>query len=263
MDFKKYAETQGINATSIKAGRTSMKHMRRAMGKGFQPETPAMRWGKLAHRFILEPDVWQEQALVWDGKVRRGAEWEAFVEEHPDTIDMHVTRSELAELEAMIDAVYANQHAKKLIEESQHEVSIFWDKENVGPCKARIDGIGLGRIGVVELKTTAAIRPRQFFRSAYGLGYHLQLGWYQDAAEHEFDEKAPPVHVVTLESSRPYDVVVYRVPQEILEHARKEADEIAMLWKIAETTNNWPDITDAVLDYELPEYATGQTWKVE
>ena len=82
--FEDYAGAGGINASAIKQGRTGMKHMRLAMTGGVKDDTPAMRMGRLIHAAVLEPDVFNQNAVVFEGKTRRGKAWDEFKAEHAE-----------------------------------------------------------------------------------------------------------------------------------------------------------------------------------
>jgi len=262
MPFNEYAAAEGLNASTIKAGVKSMKHMRQYVDVG-RPDCTALRMGRLAHAYTLEEgDAWLHALPVWGGKTRRGKEWDAFKEAHANDIDLHVTPKELQEVKGMTDSVMAHRDARRIIEGTQSEVSFFWESDRYGKCKARLDSFSEG-IGIGELKTTGQIEPRQFFRTSFNLGYHKQLGWCWNGARIECPSRPIPVHVIAVEAKPPHDVVVYRVPQAVLDFGLGEAEETAMQWKVAQLTKTYEGVESEVIDYELPDWVTSSGWTVE
>jgi len=55
MDFTEYRNAEGINASAIKKGRTSLLHMRAEMLRETNKPTPAMMLGTNIHSAVLEP----------------------------------------------------------------------------------------------------------------------------------------------------------------------------------------------------------------
>jgi hypothetical protein len=189
MTEQEYGALPGITASAIKAGRTSMRHMRHAMTRARgEAGSPAMRWGTLAHMAILEPQRFLYGAAVWSGARRAGREWDAWQDANAGKT--HVTQDELDQLQAMQQAIRRNKDAARLIADCDaFERPIQWDGgDGIGPCKARIDGCGGGYMGatgacgglLIEYKTCREIGKdgSKFVRAAEGMGYSHQLAWY-------------------------------------------------------------------------------------
>ena len=262
MPFDEYAAAEGLNASTIKAGPKSMKHMKAYKDKG-RDDCTALRMGRIAHSLTLEEgEAWANALPLWEGKTRNGKVWDAFKLEHAADIDLHVTPKELAEVKGMADAVLAHPDARRLIENMESEVSIFWESERYGKCKGRLDKYS-AELGYAELKTTGQIVPSQFFRTSFNLGYHKQLGWCANGAKLETPTRPCPVHVIAVETKAPHDVVVYRVPPQVLAFGLEEAEEIAMKWRVANLTKTFSGVESEIVDYELPKWATEEEWTIE
>jgi hypothetical protein len=253
MLFDEYRQLPGINASSIKRGAISMKHMHAEMTRTVDIETPAMRWGRLVHKAVLEPVAFAECAVVFTSR-RAGGAWEEFAAQHaPEWI---IKDDEKTELEAIIKAVHANTAAHELIEAAQKEVTLTWCMDacmDAIKCKARLDGYHPD-IGIVELKTTSRIDPGAFGRQFVGMGYDLQCGWYSDGALNVFGGEAPVVTVIAVESDPPYDVAVYTVPRLALTIGAKRAREIARRYAQATIAGIFDGVSNGVTELLLPEY---------
>lgn len=243
MTYEAYAALPGVNATSIKAGVTSMLHMHNSMTGEVRKATPALRWGKLVHLAVLEPEVYGSVATIWTGGRRYGKAWDAFVDESGGE-EWIVKADENAELLQMTAAVHGNPDAHRLIESSAHEQTVTWDGG-----KARVDMAGEGWLA--DLKTTARIDG--FGRQFFNLGYDLQMGWYADGAG------VDRAFVIVLESAAPFDCVVYKIPDHILERGRTRAQEIARHYKACCICENWPGVGngESMLDLPVPAWVTG------
>lgn len=252
MPYAEYAARDGINATAIKAGVVSPLHMRHTMTGHDKPVTPAMRWGKLVHSAVLEPDLFFESMMVFDGR-KYGKAWNEFCETNDP--QYAVSSDEQKRLYAMGNAVHANRHAHSLIDGTAHEVSAFWHDPLYGNAKARLDGMKDTR-GIVEYKTTGSTDKRHWTRTAFNMNYHLQLGW-QWAGVNGTAGVDMPVHVICQEQTEPYDVVVYRVPDTVIEIGLEQAAEIAKRYRACEAVGSFPGVSDEIEIYELPAWAMG------
>ena len=243
MTYEEYALLPGINATSIKAGVKSMMHMHHCMTGNSQKETPALRWGKLVHLAVLEPEVYGTAATIWTGGRRFGKVWDAFVEDAggPEWI---VKAEENAELLQMTAAVHGNPDAHRLIESSMHEQTVTWEG---GKCRLDMAGDGW----IADLKTTARIDG--FGRQFFNLSYDMQFGWYADGAG------CDRAYAIVLESAAPFDCIVYRVPDHILERGRTRAQDIARHYQACCLCKSWPGVGngESMMDLPVPAWVTG------
>ena len=72
MDTKERA----LSYSSLSAFSKSPNHLLQYW-EGSEP-TPTQLQGQLIHKLILEPETFRDDFVVFEGKVRRGKEWEAF-----------------------------------------------------------------------------------------------------------------------------------------------------------------------------------------
>ena len=85
--------------------------------------------------------------------------------------------------------------------------------------------------------------------------YHWQLGWYQHACK-VVTGKQLPVHVITVEQSEPYDVVVYNVPQAILTKGYDEAYKVAVVYTDSVGYGSaLIGVATTMMEFQLPEWA--------
>lgn len=265
MTEQEYGRLEGISASAIKAGMKSMAHMRMVMQRPRSDEnaTPAMRWGKLAHMAILEPNRFAAETAVWTGSRRAGKEWEQWQERHAGK--HQITQDEREQLMSMQAAVLAHHNADMLIRHTDaFERPIQWDGgDGIGKCKARVDGCGAGYMGatgacgglLIEYKTCKELGKgaQKFLRQAESLGYPLQLAWYWAGL-------GRPEHVwcIAQESVEPYSVATIWVPAAVLEGALHEAETIAKTYRICEKNGIFAGPAPDVVTWERPAWAVGE-----
>src|SRR5690606_13913347 len=89
--------------------------------------------------------------------------------------------------------------------------------------------------------------------------YHVQAAFYLDGLRaNGIDVEPEPVHIV-VEKSPPFDVVVYRIPEHVVELGRRTYR--GWLERLVEcrTTGQWPGRAEGEVELVLPEwcFATG------
>jgi hypothetical protein len=256
MTFEEYKAIPALNATAIKAGGLSMLHMHAAMTGVEKEQTPAMRWGKIVHKAILEREAFFKTVSVFEGSVRRGQAWDQFQADHdPEWI---LTTDQHAKLFALSAAVHANADAHRLIESSMHEVTAQWAGDEYGPAKARLDGFS-ERAGVVELKTARAINQRMFAKAFAGSGYDIQCGWYCEGANRaSLCKTFPACNVIAIESKPPFDVAVYTISNTTLQVGLARAKKIAARYRDAERAGVFPGVSAGVTELVMPDWYGGE-----
>jgi len=245
-----------IRATAIKQGALSMAHMHASMTEQ-RDDTPAMRWGRLAHMAVLEP-ITLASLPQWDGGRKAGKEWAAF-SECLDDGDDYVTADELDRLAALTQATRAPLASISPI--THTEVRVDWTGELYGAATCRIDAV-LKSGGFVEVKTCRNIEERAFLRQSYALHYEIQLGWYAHGLE--TTGKRGEVWVLAIESAPPYTTALYNVSPHILAGGYREAARIACAYRVCEAVGTFAGpYDDRVLAYELPEWARPEEREVD
>lgn len=257
MPFDEYVKAEGLNASAIKQGRTSMLHMHNYLNAPRTEATPAMVWGSIVHLAILEPERLSREVVYWNESKRTKA-YKEFKAEHEDKYI--ITDEEADNLKRMTESVYSHPEAQTLLNESSKEVSLFADG-NYGKGKARVDAMDSGMI--CDLKTTSAIHPIQFQQQAWKLGYFTQMGWYAEMYE-ACNGHAPDAYIIALESKAPFDVMFLELTSSALRHGREEALKIAKLYHITEMTEcTYNGVCDGIQPLNLPEYAVASEDKLD
>jgi exodeoxyribonuclease VIII len=213
-------------------------------------ESKSLRLGTAAHSAVLEPEKFASDFIIYT-KRRQGKEWEAF--ENQATLDKKsvLSQSEYDQACAIRDAVSRNRKASEYLQGGAAEQALVWD---IGPfkCKGRADYIG---DCIVDLKSTQDSSPKSFARSCAKFGYYGQAAWYSDG-HYRATGKRKPFVFVAVESSAPYIVTVFTVPDPVLEFGRDQY--LTLLGKLdyCRQRNWWGGYTESEeLDLSLPEWS--------
>lgn len=244
-----YFKAPGLSASALVHGVKSMKHMRYYMTNP-SDTSPAMRWGKLCHSALLEPDRFERDIAVFEGP-KRGNEWKEFQSANEGR--EVVTLEESAQLAEMIEAVHGRADAKALLTDGHREVSMFWSTDEYGEAKGRMDVYDVNHI--VDLKTTGDIA--RFQNTAAQLLINVRVGWYQ-VGIHEITGKLLPVYIVAVEQNAPFDVRVYEYDSEALALGRDISTATAKRYRECHKTGVYPGVCSDVQTLRLPEWATIQ-----
>jgi hypothetical protein len=253
MPFSAYSRAAGINASKLSDGRKSMLHMRQSILTP-KEQTPKMRFGTAAHHAVLESGarftICDAAGQSKDAKAERMAAQDMA---GPDGIV--ITSEELAKFKAMREVVMAEPTCRRIIENTQHETSLFWSG-NYGPAKARLDLYS--RLYIADYKTTDDIGVNAFMRTAENMWYHGKMGWYMEGVEAVTGDK-PDVFFIVQESKPPFDCYPVHVNAQIIAQGRKEAVELAMRWRCAVQSNCYLGVVEpgSVVEYERPAWAAG------
>jgi hypothetical protein len=255
MPFQRYADLPGLNASALKSGRVSMKHMRYYVEHG-KEDTAAMRMGRMIHSAILEPDVFFADVVIYEGR-RAGKDWEAF--QSDCALKTILKPDELTALNQISTSVHSNRLAHDIIARTRHEVSAYRTDDILGDMKARLDGWDERTNAVLEIKTSnSGLTPDAFSRTQYNMGTHIQLGWINTILSGGGFEH-PAFVVLGVEQKPPYDVVAFDVDAGLIERGIEEAKEIATKWRIAQTTGIYDGISSEFALLSLPKWAAGKS----
>lgn len=226
---KEYRAMEGISSTDLKRMAKSMAHFHYFKENPDNSDSPALLFGRAAHKMILEPyDFDNEFSVIpsCDRRTKEGKEkYENFLKdsEGKDVI----TKDVYEKIVSMRDALYSTPYCKKLIY-GEHEKSFFWNEDGL-TMKIRPDSYGkIGTMNIiVDYKTCTCAETETFMRDAIRLNYDLQAAHYKKGMEtiygEEFEflfiaqEKEPPFAVNILQADEFFMKSGTEVRQSLLE----------------------------------------------
>lgn len=245
-----YDDIEAVRRSELWEIRKSPAHYLYAVNNP-RPETPALKFGTAAHKFILEEeDFWNQYALApeVDRRTKAGKEaYAAFCESLGDKEAISVT--DYGTILLMNDAVMANPTAKALLKTGKHEVPIEWNEATTGePCKCRPDVITEynGLKYIVDYKTTTSCENGHFERSCRLYGYKLQAAMYLDGI---FAETLEPYRFafVAQEKNPPYAVRVYFCDDGFIDEGTELFRSLIGIYHKCKQTGSWPGYEDEEL----------------
>lgn len=258
-----YLALPGASITRLKELRRSPQHYIHRLRH--PRESAPLALGRAAHCAVLEPERYERDHAVWSRTTasgnqspRNGKVWEAFKVENAGKAIL--TAAEHEDAMAMQRAIRGNPDAMQLLETGDAEVTLQWMIGSTA-CKGRLDWLTRfeGRPALIGLKTARDCRARQFGRQAANLGYHLQWAFYLDGYKAVTgSDELPRVFEIVVEPEAPHAIVVYEIPDEVLQQGFDEYSELIELLAECERTNHWPGPAPGIQTLALPQWVYGE-----
>ena len=238
---KEYRQRPGISSSELKKIMITPAHYKH-WKENPQEDTPALLFGRSAHKYILETyDFYTEFAVApnVDRRTKEGKEeWARFVadSEGKDVI----TQEQFEQIDAMRNSAYATPFVAKLLS-GDKELS-FWGKdEDTGlVIKCRPDCITdfNGKHILIDYKTCTDAENTKFYRDSIKFGYDLQLAYYREILKQntglDYD-----VVIIAQEKTAPYVTNVFQLSENYLENGRNLYKEMLKVYKNCLDTDNW------------------------
>lgn len=247
LHFAQYASLHGLSASAIKAGRTSMKHMRQAIVGHSEPSSAMMK-GTLIHSLFFDDAFWQK-TMVTDENRNSKAFKEMATIFHSHTI---LKTEQADELRSIESSVRSNKDACDLLSRCKFEVSAQWERQDVGQCKCRFDALADDGSFFIDLKTCSDIAPQAVGRQFCNMGYDIQYGWYQNGNQ-AINSKVAKVYQFNLETSVPYDFTIDEVLPASCDKGFEKAIDIATRYRDCERAGLFTGVRDYIAMMQLPQ----------
>lgn len=251
-DYNAYAALRGLNWGTLREMGKSPLHFHTRLTVPLE-DTKSMQIGRLFHTAILEPQLVDDVYCIWEGG-RRGTnaykEWLAECAAGRE----EVSREELETAQAAAASVWRHPAARRVLRGGKVEVSIQWvDPETHMRCKARPDH--LRRSGALtDLKSTTTADSREFGRNAAKLGYHGQLGFYRRGLR-VLGYPDAPVRIIAVEQKPPHDVLVYTIPDYVLDAGEQLAVKLMKEVQVWRKRGRWPGRAADEQPLQFPDWA--------
>ena len=204
--------------------------------------TPALLFGQVFHKMLLEPVTFDDEFVVAPEVNRRTKDgkqmWEDFVADHEkQTI---IPEEMYAKAKEMCEAVKREPLAVKLLNGAA-EVPFFWTDEMTGEdCKCRVDVLNTSYSQhiIVDVKTTADASTDSFIRSAINYGYDFQAAMYSDGVEKNIGKK-PLFVFIAVEKEPPYAVNILQADELMLRRGYDLFREYIGIYHDCKVSGNW------------------------
>ncbi len=237
---KEYHSGEGVSKSDLDLLHICPAKYRYRKDNPDEHETPALLFGSMVHKLILEFDEFEKEfAVAPEGDKRTKAGKQAFDDFMATVGDRKVVS--LADYEEgcrIRDAVMTNPKAKQLLTGGDTETSYYWNDERTGvKCKCRPDKVNMGYI--IDLKTTNDASREGFARSLFNYRYHVQAAWYLKGYEAATGIKPAGFIFVAVEKEAPYATAIYIVNDVTVDIGMSEAATDLDTYVACSESGNW------------------------
>lgn len=241
MTEKEYRSHPAISRSELWKLSESPEKFRWAMDNPPEP-TPALLFGQVVHKLILQPDTFDDEFAILPTVDRRTAAGKEvynhfLVASEGKSV---VTQYEYERAVEMANKVRSVPLAQVLLD-GKREEPYFWTDEDTGEdCKCRVDC--LTEVGsylfVVDYKTTGDASTDSFMRSAYKYGYHFQAAMYSAGVEKNLG-RTPLFVFIAQEKQPPYAVNILQADDAFVRKGYDVFRELIGTYHWCKENNNW------------------------
>lgn len=251
MTFAEYQKIDAVNYSTLKAGRTSARHLKHRMEHP-QADSTRMALGRAAHTAVFEPERFLLEYAIFEGDRRQGKAWDECCAANRGRTILKADEYQ----QALDIAASVREHPVAgvlLAPPGEAEKVITWEDEATGlACKGRLDWYRPGLL--CDLKTTADVGPLRFSATVARMGYHGQMAFYR-AGLIANGLDAPPPRLIAVEATAPYDVAVYVLDDDSLYAGEVECEELLRMVAAGRFSGKWPGQAPEELPLQLPAWA--------
>lgn len=251
-----------MSAGQLKTILDSPAHFQAACLKGRSEPTPAMRFGSLAHKAILEGPEFLERHIVMPefggkGSKAEKADW---IEKHKSRII--VTEEELEDITGMLNSVLAHPVASKLLAGcgKRTEISGFFNLDGIR-CKMRADIWRVDNL-IVDLKTCQSAAELDFMKDAWSLRYPVQADWYTKGAEILTGQRHDFAYIA-VEKKRPWPVAVYTAGAVFLSAGEQLTNLSLARFREAMNTGKFKAYSEQAQELQVPPWAMRELEEIQ
>jgi len=237
----------------LKAMARSARQARLKLEGSEQDETYAMERGTGCHALVFGT----QRVTCYDGKVRRGKEYESFEADNQDAIIL--TAAEYDKAQRMAEAVLFDPAAAPLLQGCVYEGTLLFDLEG-RPCRVTPD-IRHPVTHVADLKTCKSAQPEEFLRDARYRFYDAQVAWQRLGTQMALGYRPSAGYIIAVESAPPWEVTVIEVTEARLDAGEERCREWLRRLLECEVDNTWPSYTGGkVVRWDLESSVLG-VWR--
>lgn len=209
-----------------------------------EPPTPALVFGSMVHKLLLQPDTFVDEYAIAPESDRRTTlgkqDWELFYERSRGKTAVKLADYNTAN--DMVNAVTRHPIARKLLN-GEVEKPLFWTDVDTGElCKVRLDMLTElgGKPVVVDYKTAASAQTDQFNHAIFRHGYMLQAFMYTEAIMQTMHLTERPKFVfIVQEKKAPYSVNCVEATEDIITAGMDTFRELIGILHQCKETGYW------------------------
>ena len=231
-----------------------------------EDDTPSTQWGTLIDAMLLggklgiavTPETYEAAdgtMKPWNWNAKACQQWRDANEGQIIVKPAAMDRAECAVKRIRADAVIA-----EILKDADYQVWVEADYRHndkiTVPVKGLIDIVPATADALADFKTTQSAEPRQYGRSIFNFGYHVQAAMYLDLWNAATNGKRNTFLHVIQESSEPYEIGRRMLDNNWLQLGRAQYQAALVLYGKCLETNTWPSYDDM----EAPGIMRVQGW---
>lgn len=183
----------------------------------------ALRFGNAFHKYVLEPEIYQENAIDWAETATVGVKF-LKAEAELETGKFLVPTAWIPQFKAMADAIRSHDIAGKMLNwRGTIEPSYFWHDEEYGvDVKCRPDFFAKNHC--IDLKKTEnswkSAHEDDFWKHVVDFNYDLQVYMNLTGIEKVTGTKPDAFVFIPIEDDTPYGLNVFPAGESVIEAGR-------------------------------------------
>jgi len=250
---------EGMRPSTLKAGLKSRLHLKRSIDGELKPNPKSVAIGNAVHcilaneledRYcVMPPFELDPQNCTATGKESTSKNTLFFKESAELWRLEHADKEELSEVQVHTASLIANRVRDRfhdLLDASEQEVVVVGTIAGL-LMKTRLDGVHFGSGMIWDLKTSASITQKTFYRIFDTLGYGFSATVHVELMrQNGFDCRE--YALICAEAQDDYDVRKLTLPFNIMENALPKVEQIAAQYLECMKTGIWPGLPDDILE---------------
>ncbi len=243
MTDREYREHDGVSRSQLWRLKESPEKFKYAEEHPEEP-TPALIFGQMVHKLVLEPETFNDEFAVApdvDRRTKDGkAAWALFAEMNDGKTIVKAEDYDTAC--AMRNALLENDLVMKLLS-GKHEIPLFWTDELTGEkCKVRLDAVLPldSQVIITDYKSTSDASTESFMRSAINYGYDFQSAMYTEAVKCLIaNGKRVTFMFIAQEKEPPYAFNVLAADEKFVLRGYDTFRELLGIYHECKVSGNW------------------------
>lgn len=257
ISIEAYHSSSGISRSGImEFTKTPFHYYSHYIKPGLKKEviSQSLKIGNALHNFVLEPDEFMNRYIVVEKRDRRtkeGKQYYELIELNRGTKEV-IDEDQFSIIKKMYDSLHSNAKIHDLITGAQYEKSIYWTDPHTGLlCKCRPDIWQPGFI--IDLKSTSSASYRDFQRSLFSYGYHIQCAMIHEAFKNLLGIIVKDFVFIVIENTEPFACAIYKLDEYALEKSIETFKNKLIEIKECFEKDEWPSYKTQIIT--LPTYA--------
>lgn len=274
------AANQSTLKTMLKASPAHARHEKLFPKEVTDSKILGTAWHML---FLQGRQRFQSNYTIWEGKTRRGKEWDAFKEAAEDDGKIILTKGQADACFLMALSLREHETAARLFNrlEPTHgigETVLIWDEpREIGKpirCKAMLDHfITDDSPTIPDLKSASSTVPQDLERAIANFGYDFQGAFYRRGAAALSYPNAnivlcfldtggsgatPKPTIVNADDEERYPVRVVELDEKALARGDQFVDAALDLWRMCQSAGKWGSYPDQIESISVPQWAINE-----